>query len=58
MRFVVIASCTYVSPHRDVSSYCFFLMETTMKTWMKPEVRETEVGLEVTSYLPAEIDMI
>lgn len=29
-----------------------------MKIWMKPEVREQEVGLEVTSYLPAEIDMI
>jgi coenzyme PQQ precursor peptide PqqA len=32
--------------------------ETTMKTWMKPSVREQEVGLEVTSYLPAEIDLI
>jgi coenzyme PQQ precursor peptide PqqA len=30
----------------------------TMKTWTKPEVREQEVGLEVTSYLPAEIDLI
>jgi len=30
----------------------------TMKTWTKPEVREQEVGLEVTSYLPAEIDII
>jgi coenzyme PQQ precursor peptide PqqA len=29
-----------------------------MKTWMKPQVREQEVGLEVTSYLPAEIDVI
>jgi coenzyme PQQ precursor peptide PqqA len=29
-----------------------------MKTWMKPAVREQEVGLEVTSYLPAEIDII
>jgi coenzyme PQQ precursor peptide PqqA len=32
--------------------------ELTMKTWMKPSVREQEVGLEVTSYLPAEIDLI
>jgi coenzyme PQQ precursor peptide PqqA len=31
---------------------------TLMKTWSKPEVREQEVGLEVTSYLPAEIDVI
>jgi coenzyme PQQ precursor peptide PqqA len=30
--------------------------ETTMKTWMKPEVTETEAGMEVTSYLPAEFD--
>jgi coenzyme PQQ precursor peptide PqqA len=31
---------------------------TIMKTWTKPAVREQEVGLEVTSYLPAEIDVI
>ena len=29
-----------------------------MKVWMKPQVREQEVGLEVTSYLSAEIDVI
>ncbi|MDX2257922.1 MAG: pyrroloquinoline quinone precursor peptide PqqA [Hyphomicrobiaceae bacterium] len=29
-----------------------------MKIWMKPQVREQNVGLEVTSYLPAEIDII
>ncbi len=29
-----------------------------MKTWNKPEVREQSVGLEVTSYLPAEIDIM
>lgn len=34
------------------------LLEEAMKTWMKPAVREQEVGLEVTSYLPAEIDII
>ena len=34
------------------------LEENTMKTWTKPAVREQEVGLEVTSYLPAEIDVI
>jgi coenzyme PQQ precursor peptide PqqA len=33
-------------------------MEDIMKTWTKPAVREQEVGLEVTSYLPAEIDII
>ena len=26
-----------------------------MKVWSKPQVEEQEVGLEVTSYLPAEI---
>ena len=28
-----------------------------MKVWSKPAVREQEVGLEVTSYMPAEIDI-
>ncbi len=32
--------------------------EDAMKIWNKPQVREQEVGLEVTSYLPAEIDII
>jgi len=27
-----------------------------MQEWQKPEVTEQEVGLEVTSYLPAELD--
>ncbi len=29
-----------------------------MKTWTKPAVRDQEVGLEVTSYLQADIDLI
>ena len=29
-----------------------------MKIWIKPQIREQQVGLEVTSYLPAEIDII
>ncbi len=33
-------------------------MEEVMKVWSKPAVREQEVGLEVTSYMPAEIDII
>ena len=33
-------------------------MEDIVKTWTKPAVREQEVGLEVTSYLAAEIDLI
>jgi coenzyme PQQ precursor peptide PqqA len=34
------------------------LAEEIMKSWKRPQVREQEVGLEVTSYLPAEIDII
>ena len=30
--------------------------ETTMKAWLKPEITESEAGMEVTSYLPAELD--
>jgi coenzyme PQQ precursor peptide PqqA len=29
-----------------------------MKNWTKPEVREVGTAMEVTSYLPAEIDII
>jgi coenzyme PQQ precursor peptide PqqA len=34
------------------------IQEEVMKVWTKPAVREQEVGLEVTSYMPAEIDII
>jgi coenzyme PQQ precursor peptide PqqA len=27
-----------------------------MREWHKPTVEETEAGMEVTSYLPAELD--
>jgi coenzyme PQQ precursor peptide PqqA len=27
-----------------------------MQDWQKPEVTEQDLGLEVTSYLPAELD--
>ena len=27
-----------------------------MNDWLKPSVEETEAGMEVTSYLPAELD--
>ena len=40
-----------ILPHANVGGHL-------MKTWTKPAVREQEVGLEVTSYLPAEIDVI
>ena len=28
-----------------------------MREWQKPTIDETESGMEVTSYLPAEIDL-
>ena len=27
-----------------------------MKNWLKPEITESQDGMEVTSYLPAELD--
>jgi coenzyme PQQ precursor peptide PqqA len=30
--------------------------ELTMREWHKPTIEETESGMEVTSYLPAELD--
>jgi coenzyme PQQ precursor peptide PqqA len=31
-------------------------METVMNEWLKPQIQESEAGMEVTSYLPAELD--
>jgi coenzyme PQQ precursor peptide PqqA len=30
--------------------------DESMKEWLKPEITESEAGMEVTSYLPAELD--
>ncbi len=27
-----------------------------MNIWLKPQIQETEAGMEITSYLPAELD--
>ena len=35
-----------------------FNQEIVMKIWNKPQVREQAVGMEVTAYLPADIDLI
>jgi coenzyme PQQ precursor peptide PqqA len=32
------------------------LGEPKMREWQKPTIDETESGMEVTSYLPAELD--
>jgi coenzyme PQQ precursor peptide PqqA len=34
------------------------IREIVMKIWNKPQVREQAVGMEVTAYLPADIDLI
>jgi coenzyme PQQ precursor peptide PqqA len=61
LRFAVIGCLAYIhSSDRRAGGPLSqkHLEEYIMKTWMKPSVREQEVGLEVTSYLPAEIDLI
>jgi len=30
--------------------------ERVMNEWLKPQIQESEAGMEVTSYLPAELD--
>jgi hypothetical protein len=30
--------------------------ESVMNEWLKPQIQESEAGMEVTSYLPAELD--
>ena len=30
--------------------------ERAMNEWLKPQIQESEAGMEVTSYLPAELD--
>jgi coenzyme PQQ precursor peptide PqqA len=32
--------------------------EKIMREWHKPTIEETESGMEVTSYLPAELDRV
>lgn len=58
IRLVFCANADYLYPASDALLSGALKGGTTMKTWMKPAVREQEVGLEVTSYLPAEIDII
>jgi coenzyme PQQ precursor peptide PqqA len=56
-RLDVIGTVWYPDDRRVVFTQ-LSLEDTHMKIWTKPAVREQEVGLEVTSYLPAEIDLI
>ena len=45
--FVIRASKLRITPTNK---------ETITKEWLKPEITESEAGMEVTSYLPAELD--
>jgi coenzyme PQQ precursor peptide PqqA len=60
LRFLFIERPCYVLGYRTGGQAVrqFLMEEITMKVWSKPAVREQEVGLEVTSYMPAEIDII
>ena len=56
----VIGAYVQGCPHplQGLAKAPFKHMEEIMKIWSMPQVREQEVGLEVTSYLPAEIDIV
>jgi coenzyme PQQ precursor peptide PqqA len=58
MRLVLIDASAYILSTRPGDNRAVHEEERAMKVWTKPAVREQEVGLEVTSYLPAEIDII
>ena len=42
----------------DISTYIGteFTEGDSNETWLKPQITESEAGMEVTSYLPAELD--
>jgi len=59
LRFLFIESNRYIHVMETADRrFASIQQEETMKVWSKPAVREQEVGLEVTSYMPAEIDII
>jgi coenzyme PQQ precursor peptide PqqA len=62
LRFLFIEPCRYCpvigAGGPGGSPVVKLKRRNAMKVWTKPAVREQEVGLEVTSYLPAEIDII
>jgi len=42
--------------HRPLLGLKLARRRTNMREWHKPTIEETESGMEVTSYLPAELD--
>ena len=44
-------------PHYPAFKFADFTEgDDPMREWLKPEITESEAGMEVTSYLPAELD--
>ena len=43
-------------PEPHTLAFKFTEGDDPMKVWLKPEITESEAGMEVTSYLPAELD--
>jgi len=58
MRLALMRAIAYIVTTGRVNVARPLEEERAMKVWTKPAVREQEVGLEVTSYMPAEIDII
>jgi coenzyme PQQ precursor peptide PqqA len=60
MRALALFLYIPVRVHRRIHIFCILTQsapkEMTMKAWLKPEITESEAGMEVTSYLPAELD--
>lgn len=58
-RLWVSATAAAFHTRNTTRARCVFIganWSNRMTEWHKPEVTEQEVGLEVTSYLPAELD--
>jgi coenzyme PQQ precursor peptide PqqA len=54
----VIGRHTHIYIENDAEASFQKIWRNLMKIWNKPQVNEQSVGLEVTSYMPAEIDII
>ena len=58
LRLAISSPSSYLPMQQPLAGLEFLRSKNPMKIWNMPVVREQEVGLEVTSYLPAEIDLI
>ena len=58
LRLAISPVRLYLPMQQPLAVLEFLRRKYPMKIWNLPVVREQEVGLEVTSYLAAEIDLI